>query len=525
MITALYLRLSKDDEDLDKNLKSTSNSIINQKMLLESFVESKEDLKDSEVITLIDDGYSGTTFDRPNIKKLLDMVSNKEIDCIIVKDFSRFGRNYIEVSDYLDQIFPFLGIRFISVSDNYDSDTLKGKTSGIDVAFKNIIYNYYSKDLSKKIRSSKNTKALKGEYLSPYAPFGYAKNVNNKNKLVIEEHSAKVVVDVFEMAYKGKKTVEIARILNDKNVPPRSAFKNKNGVSHSWQNTNGKVIWNSSNVASILRDERYLGKTIYNKKVRPKLGVNRVVSVPKEDWVVVDNTHVPLVSETVFYKAQEVMRTFKSTKDLKKEVHLFSKKLKCGECGYSLARAKKKDVKYYCEVRYNDINSNCTTELVNEDVIAKTILETIKVYATLFLEKEIVENKVRKVSATTEIEVELKKYKNNLLKYETKKGDLYEDYLNGKVSKDKYIEMCNDLKEKKSWVESKIIELELSLNEMREKERLLSENKPNEQKLIDSLGFDVLTRNMVEYFVDCIYIYSGDRFLVVWNFEDLNNHA
>lgn len=494
-------------------------------MLLENFVETKEDLRGSEVVTLIDDGYSGTTFDRPNIKNLLDMASNKKIDCIIVKDFSRFGRNYIEVSDYLDQIFPFMGIRFISVSDNYDSDALKGKTSGIDVAFKNIIYNYYSKDLSKKIRSSKNTKALKGEYLSPYAPFGYTKDVNNKNKIVIEEHSAKVVVDVFEMAFLGKKTTEIARVLNDNNVPPRSAFKNKNGVNHTWKNTNGKVVWNSSNVASILRDERYLGKTIYNKKVRPKLGVNRVVSVPKEDWIVVEGTHTPLVSDKVFYKAQEVMRSFKSTKDLKKEVHLFSKKLKCGECGYSLARVKRKDVKYYCDVRFNDLNSNCTTELVNEDVIAKTILETIKAYATLFLEKDIVESKIRKVSVATELEIQIKKYKNNLLKYEVKKSDLYENYLSEKIIKDTYIEMRDDLKKEEMWIESQINKLELKLVDVKAKETEQNENKPNKQKLIDCLDFDVLTRSMVEYFVDCIYIYSGDRFYVVWNFEDLNSHV
>ena len=164
--------------------------------------------------------------------ELLEKAKAKEINCVIVKDFSRFGREYIVVSDYIDQILPFLGIRFISVNDGYDSALANGATSGVDVAFRNIIYGYYSRDLSEKVKSAKRTKALKGDYLSPYAPIGYRKAENDKNKLVIDEESAVVVKRIFRMAGMGMKIAQIAKILNAENVPTPRESKNKQGIYH-----------------------------------------------------------------------------------------------------------------------------------------------------------------------------------------------------------------------------------------------------------------------------------------------------
>lgn len=177
---AMYLRISVEDEDNQKKGKDESNSIGNQRDLLYRHIESCPELSGGKVIELCDDGFSGTNFQRPAVTRLLDMARAKELDCVILKDFSRFGRDYIEVSNYIDQIFPFLGIRIISVNDGYDSVAMSGKTSGVDIAFRNIIYDYYSKDLSAKVKSGKLTKAKKGDYLSPYAPFGYRKSESNK---------------------------------------------------------------------------------------------------------------------------------------------------------------------------------------------------------------------------------------------------------------------------------------------------------------------------------------------------------
>jgi len=198
-ILAEYIRLSQEDEN-----QGESNSIRNQRELLNAFVESSPDLSQYEVVEFCDDGYSGTNFDRPGVKSLLDEVRAGNIQCIIVKDLSRFGRNYIDIGDYLEQIFPFLGVRFISVNDHFDSNDFDGTTGGLDVGFRNLIYSLYSKDLSQKVRSAKKTRMEKGEFIGSHAPYGYAKSSENRKKLVVDEKAAAVVRRIFAMANEGK---------------------------------------------------------------------------------------------------------------------------------------------------------------------------------------------------------------------------------------------------------------------------------------------------------------------------------
>ncbi len=233
-VIVLYIRLSVEDEDSRDGVKDESNSVTNQRDLLRRYVESCPEFRGSEIMELCDDGFSGTNMQRPDMQRLLQKAKAKEFDCIIVKDFSRFGRDYITVSDYVDQIFPFLDIRFISVNDGYDSAKMKGKTSGVDIAFRNVIYGYYSKDLSLKVKSGKRTKALKGDYLSPFAPIGYRKDKRNKNQLVVDEDSAGIVRRIFRLAGMGMSTLEITRLFNSEKVPTPSAIKNRQGHYHKW---------------------------------------------------------------------------------------------------------------------------------------------------------------------------------------------------------------------------------------------------------------------------------------------------
>ena len=171
----MYIRISVEDQTHHTGEKEESNSITNQRRLLKDYIEGTPELLKCQMTEVCDDGYSGTNLERPGMKRLLDMVRKRQVGCIIVKDFSRFGRDYLTVSDYIDQIFPFMGIRFISVNDHYDSATCKGMTSGLDMAFRNVLYGYYSQDLSLKIKSAKRTKAENGEFLSSFAPLGYQK--------------------------------------------------------------------------------------------------------------------------------------------------------------------------------------------------------------------------------------------------------------------------------------------------------------------------------------------------------------
>lgn len=219
-VIVLYIRISVEDEESREGIRDESNSVSNQRDLLRRFIEQSPEFEGVEVMELCDDGFSDTSMERPNMQKFLQKSKAKEIDCIIVKDFSRFGRDYITVSDYVDQIFPFLGIRFISINDDYDSAKMNGKASGVDIAFRNVIYSYYSKDLSLKVKSGLQTKARKGDFLSPFAPIGYRKDEKDKNRLVADRDSAGIVRRIFELAGAGMTVVEITRLFNAEKVPP-----------------------------------------------------------------------------------------------------------------------------------------------------------------------------------------------------------------------------------------------------------------------------------------------------------------
>jgi len=224
MVIAKYLRFSVDD-----GKTGDSESIKNQRDLLDQYISRQEDLQGCEVVEFFDDGYTGMNFNRPGFINMMDAIKAKKIGGIIVKDFSRFGRNYIEVSDYLDQIFPFLGIRFIAVNEQYDSKTAPASL-GIDMAMKNIIYDLNSKDLSKKIRSARKTLMKKGDYISCYAIYGYTNKVEKK-KLVVDPPAAEIVRRMFEYAVNGDNARKIAMRLNDEGIPTPNAYNKSNSTN------------------------------------------------------------------------------------------------------------------------------------------------------------------------------------------------------------------------------------------------------------------------------------------------------
>ena len=284
---ALYLRLSLEDTDKG-SANDESNSIHSQKMLLNRFVESNPELQKYGVKIYIDDGYSGTNFDRPQFQELLKDIKKNKIYCIIVKDLSRFGRNYIEVGEYLEHIFPLLGIRFISINDNYDSDKLIGTTGGIEVAFKNLIHQKYSQDASEKVKAAMHLKMGKGQYVN-HCPFGYTKEKGVKHKMIIDPITAPIVKEIFQLAISGMSSVQIAKHLNEKNTITPSQRKN------STRKINNDIMWSHQAVIRIIKDYKYTGAMVNFKceseTIRAKVQRQR----KPDEWVVVENMHEPYV--------------------------------------------------------------------------------------------------------------------------------------------------------------------------------------------------------------------------------------
>ena len=277
---AYYLRLSADDGI------NESTSIFSQRELIKEYIYSSDEFIEMQSLEFVDDGCSGTTFNRTGIRQLLDAVKKGEINCIIVKDFSRFGRNYLEVSKYIEQIFPYLGVRFIAINDNYDSNNHKGTTAEIDVPLRNMINAMYSLDISKKMKSAKQTKIKQGIFANAYPIYGYKKDSVEKGQLLIDEPAAAVVRRIFRLALDGNTAFQIVTILNNEGVLTRGSYKKQAGNKKKWNDINeGDSFWMCANIYSILHDERYTGTFIGGMGEMGELGSKKYIKKAKNEWI------------------------------------------------------------------------------------------------------------------------------------------------------------------------------------------------------------------------------------------------
>ena len=351
MRTAIYLRISSEDEDLRTGEKNESESISNQRSLLRDYVCSHADLSGSEILEFCDDGWSGTNFERPAVKELLEQVKRGQVNCIVVKDLSRFGRDYLTVGDYISRVFPFLGVRFISVNDGFDSSNPLDIDS-LDTSFRTLIYDLYSRDLSRRVKSAKKARAERGAFLSPYAPYGYVKDPEDKNHLLVDAEAADVIRRIFQMAADGAKTWEIAAALNGEGVSSPKNYKVEAGCTRTpWRSIQEENFWTANLVAKFLRDERYIGKTVYGKRSRDIVGSTHTVKISRNDWVIVPDRHEAIVPEALFEKAQTCMREYREREVMTGGGNPLKRKVICGVCGHTMQRDSRKNGSYRCVMK------------------------------------------------------------------------------------------------------------------------------------------------------------------------------
>lgn len=293
----IYIRLSNEDDT-----QGESNSVSNQRELLKEFVANQ---KDFELVNeYVDDGYSGTNFNRPGFKLMMEDIENKIINTVVVKDLSRLGRNYIEVGKYLEEVFPEKNIRFIAVQDNIDSFKDPDSTSSLMVSFKNLINDEYARDMSKKTISSLNAKKLDGKYMGSLVPFGYIKDPKDKHKLIIDKKSAQIVKLIFNMALSGKNSLEIADYLNTRDFLTPKQYKLKYGINKTKnENTIEKIKntkWTQTQVSYILRNEVYTGTLVQNKLRKLSYKMKKIVRNPEEKIIRTYNAVEPLITKKNF---------------------------------------------------------------------------------------------------------------------------------------------------------------------------------------------------------------------------------
>ena len=517
MNVGIYLRLSMADGDLEEKDKKESNSIENQRLLLQNYIMENPDLY-GDVIEYVDDGFTGTNFNRPAFQQMIIDAKNGLIQVILVKDLSRLGRNYIEMGDYLDQIFPRLGVRVIAVSSRYDSDEHLGDVSGMDAAITNFVNAMYSRDLSLRIKTAHRAMIKNGNPIVSFLPYGYRKDPNDKKKWILDPEQAEVVRDIFRKASGGYYIREIVDYLNEKKIMlPGNRMQELYNVNPRTVVTDHEYLWDSDKVRTIIKNKVYIGAFVGHRTETSIYEFKKTRSIPKEDWVIIEDHHVAIVDKDTFNKAQSAIGQVGARDRKKKAEYTLKKKLRCGNCHLAFNYRQDKKL-FYCNHKanagkYSTCSGKCYSYPKSEKVVfqlLKRYLEDIKWLDT------IARSAIEKIAPTYEEKKENYAERIEILKAERVRQ--YEGYAQGLISKDTYL--C-----KKEKLTEEIAQLESEMKDINSKEHsdgaLLKEIENTVKKAEYVISSPVLTQYMVDQFIKNVYVFDYNRIEIVYKTEDL----
>ncbi len=506
----MYLRLSSADEETGFT-KIESDSISNQRMCINNFLNNDKQLSAHTRFEFVDDGFTATNSDRPQFLKMLDMAQNGDLNIIVVRDFSRFFRDYVEAGNYLECVFPFLDIRFISINDRYDSDDYKGTTGGLEMAMRNIIYSSYSRDISIKVKTALRHMKKQGKYVASFPPFGYLWHNTEPNKLELDTETAPLIKHIFSQAKKGKTTGEIAAELNANNIPtPAKRFSEKYPNSRKFKTCMNATEWNYGTVYRILQNLVYTGAIVSRKNTRA-----RFISSEEQAITIYDGTHEAIISKQDFQLVQQLIKNKKSSLTKKTCDYPLRSLVKCGNCKRNMARAKRVNVSNIFTCIYhnaNDINS-CHKFSIKEKELEKTVYKAIVDYIS-FLENKVslikeTEKHKPKVQDIASLEVEIERLENYKLR-------LYENYIERKLTQEMYLKQ-------KAKTDENLKDLKLKIEETRlsDKENV-DENMKKTKGLISFFSKDNTFNNeMARTFINAIYVYDENTIKIEWKFKDV----
>ena len=499
-IVAIYLRLSVDDKRVE------SMSIESQRLLLRKYAETLGD--NVEIIEYVDNGYSGTNFERPAVQQLLTDVKTYKINCILVKDFSRFGRNSIEVGYFTQQIFPLFGVRFISVSDNYDSNEHKGDTGGIAVAVKYLVNEYYSRDLSVKTKSAKYTKMRRGEYKSGNYTYGYKPGKNGEQ--IIDEKAAETVKMIFELTADGKSAAYISKLLFDKNIPTPAQYKGIKG-NYGSRFPNCKY-WSISTINRIIVNEQYMGMFVMLKQKVQDVGSTKMIKRDESEWIKIPNHHESIVSKELFERANAVRRTFKQPNKQQRSYPLRGK-VECGCCQHAMDYVPKKIPIYRCSYTRNDETEPCYKSEIPESSLNQAVFDIISKQAEIILNIDDV-SKADTAQIKTERLADIEK---QIAVCQKEKQKLYEHLLTEKITLDEYRQLKQEYDTKAENYQTQYDKYRRSEEQL----RLKNENRAKTLQTAKAIKKErTLTQTLADMLIEKVYIYPDNRLEIEWKIKD-----
>lgn len=471
---AVYARLSKEDARVGDSV-----SIESQVDMLTKYVADKGW---NHVATYKDDGFSGTNFDnRPAFQEMMSRVKKGEINLVVVKDLSRFGRDYIEVGKYIDIIFPSLECRFIAVNDNVD--TIHNKNSDMMPIFRNVLNDFYARDTSDKIRVMRKSAMRSGKFMGAFAPYGYVKDPADKHRFVIDEPAAEVVRLIFSMRAGGIGCPKIARELNEKGIlPPRTYYFDAKGKANPFERTSRK--WNDCTVRRILANEAYLGHTVQHKEECASYKDHHIRTISPDEWIRVEDTHEPIITRELWEECRRVdsLRS-KPHQNRLKEVSLFSGLLYCADCGFSMrcqvtVRRKKNGIKanyeaYMCGSYSRSGHTACTTHYIPRHVLEELVLSDIldKAEKVCIREQEVIrqitEQKKTQGEETAAMEKSAMALKKRLSELDRLIQSTYEDKFLGKMPETICVKLMTGYQSEQEEKSAQLNELEKKLAEQK----------------------------------------------------------
>lgn len=521
---ALYARISVENEQ-----KREVDSIGTQIQLLKDFASEQLDIKVFDIYC--DDDITGTDFDRPEFSRMMVDIRDGKVNCVIVKDLSRLGRNFLESGEYIEMVFPFLGVRFIAVTDRFDS---KYQQADISVQLRNMANEMYAKDISKKICSTMHSIQMQGKYAGGKAPYGYLLDPNDKHQLVIDPETAPIVKEMFEMLANGCTQHYIAKTLEARGVPSPGRILYDRGVVKADKFKNSR--WYMQTVRKILRNKIYLGWMVSGKFRSDyyTTGQKGCKPVPTEEWIITKGTHEPIVTEELFNKAQKYYEDIQkdlglvSKHDSKsKRASMFQGHLRCGECGQAMFlrhknnHGREKTWWYHCALHEHYGSEYCIKKAVKQEDVESVALKLIKMQMQLFTDaRSMIISLNKKESSKTKYRIfcdQIQSVKCQIEIHMERKAGLYEDLVNGIITQDDYFFMSQDHSKKAD-------ELRVFLKELEEKAEQYNPEyamQGNWANLIERYqNTDQLTAEMVDAFIDQMIMFNDGHVEITFNFKD-----
>lgn len=514
-----YARISREDGD-----KEESDSIGTQFDIIDDYIAHNDDI--TFVDRYSDDGWSGTNFDRPDFMRLMEDIKKGKINCVIVKDLSRLGRNYILVGQYLEMIFPMLNIRFISVNDRIDSIKDPASINNALVSFKNVMNDEYCRDISNKVRSSLDRKRSKGEFIGSFASYGYMKDPDDHHHLIVDPVAAEVVKNIFDWFLQGMSIIGIAKRLNHMGIPNPSAYKRQCGLNYKHPAGQLDSAWPDSSVKRVLKNRLYVGDMVQNKNRTKSYKVQISVAVPEENWVIVPNMHEAIIDREKFETVQQLLMRDTRTSPGINHVSIFAGYIRCADClramgKKSVAQSYGKYHYYVCQTFRKAGRNLCTKHTIREKQLYDGVLATIQSQIDLAVSMDQLVNDLKsqnvRAAKSSRLEKMLQLKEEEYEKVSRCRIDLYPDWKAGILSKDEYLSL-------KAKIGEQLEQIEIAIANIKEEISKYQSAPVSENKFISSFlryrNIQVLTREVIVELIEMIYVHEGGTITIQFKYQD-----